>query len=172
MILRDFTDRVKKSWERRELRKYVQHLENEAQKPRSKPRPISNSLKTPLRPESNWNWQAQSQAGQNSSSLLLSKLTFDERRQIYQMVFGNRSFHVVQKGTRLAFLSCSADGGDSHLKAGCWGIQNLDGTFLSRYWPHRDGPLHGRPPLQERECRTMYTTDGDILPILCICRFV
>lgn len=134
MILGNCTHRLKRRWERRALRKYAQGLEDEAQKPRPKPRPISESVKTPLRPESDWSWQAQSLAIP-STSLLLSKLTFDERRQIYQLVIGNRCFHVVQKGTRLAFLFCTAKGDATHLKAGCWGMQNLlDGTFLSRYW--------------------------------------
>ena len=161
MTLGEFSDRLKRRWERRAPRKYAQNLDNEAQKPRPKPRPISKSLKTPLRPESDWNWQTESPAGQGSS-LLLTKLRADERRQIYQMVFGSRCIHVVQKYTRLAFLSCSVDGDATHLQAGCWGMENVDGTFLSRYWTQRN----------MRESRAMYTTDGGILPLLRICRLM
>lgn len=171
MIPRDVTTRLKRWQEGRALRKYVHKLEKEARKPRPKPRPIPDSLKTPLRPDSDGEWQPRSLAVQNSS-LLFSKLSFDMRHQIYRMVLGNHCFHIVQKFTRLAFLFCSTQLDASHLDAGCWGIQNSDGTFLSRYWRWRHINFHEIPPREERKRPIMYTTDGDILSLLLTCRIM
>jgi hypothetical protein len=157
--------------EDRALRKFRRNLEKKAQKPR----PILPSNRSSLT-LSRWPSPAAHEQEHLGSlyhqeySLLFSKLTFDTRQQIYRAVLGHYCFHIVQKGIRLAFLLCVAKDCTSHTQYGCWGYQNLDGTFYTRFWT----PImpEDKRPWYDGNLRARYSTDGGILPILQTCRLM
>ena len=164
MTLSNVVERWRNWKERRALSSYRQQLERKARKPRPTLPSTRSSLTLP-------NTDTDPQAGDvvpNPSSSLFTKLTFDTRLEIYRAVLGNQRFHIVQKGARLAFLFCTAKDAVSHTKYGCWGYQNLDGTFDTRYWDSRTPPWE--PHWYDGNERVLYHTDGDILPLLLTCR--
>jgi hypothetical protein len=159
-----------KKWsERRAIRKFQQNLEKKAQKPRLPMPPIRSSLTLPLGPRTNAEQQAGTYSRQEAS-LLFSRLTSDTRWLIYREVLGDRCFHILRKCARLAFLFCRAKDAIGHTQSGCWGYQNLDGTFDTRYWSGRI-PENERPWYAGDE-RVMCTADGGLLPVLLTCRLM
>ena len=172
---KDFMERWNKWRQNRSLKKYRQHLDDEARKPRQPMPTIRRTLTLPLHPSDN----GSSQMG----SLLWSRLTFDTRHQIYREILGGQCFHIIRKFSRLCFLFCRAgdtrthtrnwcpfcqemDSGN-HSQNGCWGYEE-DGAFVMRYW---GGPMPNEDwPRCSGDWRVTYTTDGGLLPLLLTCR--
>jgi hypothetical protein len=172
---KDFMERWNKWRQIRSLKKYRQHLDDEARKPRQPMPTIRRILTLPLHPSDN----GSSQIG----SLLWNRLTFDTRHQIYREILGSQCFHIVRKFNRLRFLFCQAsDTGNhtqngclfcqemdtgNHSQNGCWGYEE-DGAFIMRYW---SGPTPTEHWLwYNGDYRATYTTDGGLLPLLLTCR--
>jgi hypothetical protein len=171
---KDFMERWNKWRQNRSLKKYRQHLNDEARKPRQ-PMPTIRRTLT-LHPSNSGN----SQMG----SLLWSRLTFDTRHQIYREILGGQYFHIIRKCSRLCFLFCQArDTGNhtqngclfcqervigNHSQNGCWGYEEEDGAFIMRYRNYTIPNEHW--PWYNGDCRAKYTTDGGLLPLLLTCR--
>lgn len=104
------------------------------------------------------------------NSALFNRLSLDIRKLIYECLMGNKCFHIVRKGKRLAYLLCQAQTPGSHEHDGCWGYENGDGTFHSRedFWGKSNVTL----PWDRNDRKARYRTDGDLLPLLLSCRRV
>lgn len=150
----------------RTTRKYRQHLKDQAQKPRQAMPPIRRTLTIPLQPSANAD-RGIGNVNNQSRSLLWSRLTFDTRQAIYREVLGDRCFHIIRKYDRLGFLFYHVTNPTSHTRDGCWGCENMDGTFDVRYSHSRTAD---NEPWYDGDWRTLYTTDGGLLPLLLTCR--
>ena len=104
------------------------------------------------------------------NSALFNRLSLDIRKLIYECVMGDKCFHIVRKGKRLAYLLCQAQTPGSHERDGCWGYENGDGTFRFRdaLWGRSNVTL----PWDNNNRKAHYRTDGDLLPLLLSCRRV
>ena len=149
------------------LRNYQQRLEIEAQKyptpmpPLRKTLTISNITDPDL---------AFPRLINQVNSALFNRISLDIRKLIYECLMGDKCFHIVRKGKRLAYLLCQAQTPGSHECDACWGYENDDGTFHSRddLWGKSNVAL----PWDRNDRKARYRTDGDLLSLLLSCRRV
>ena len=149
------------------LRKYRQRLELEAQKD---PTPMPSLRKTLSIFDITDPDPAFRRLINQVNSGLFNRLPLEIRKLIYECLMGDKCFHIVRKGKRLAYLLCQAQTPGSHEYDFCWGYENHDGTF------HFREDLRGKSnvtlPWDRNDRKASYRTDGDLLPLLLSCRRV